>query len=274
MRRLFILLFLLCALPAHAFTFAALGDNRPFLPGGGQPSAFKAILKDLEQERPAFAVNTGDCIFGSSNRERFLRQYADYEKALALYSGKVYLALGNHELRNLEQQEFFSKEFGSPYYSFDYDDSRFIVLDSEMVGQVGRIAGEQRRWLESELARSRTVEHVFVFMHRPMYPVDGHRGSSMDMYPKERDSLHALFVKYHVTAVFMGHEHLFDLQKRNGVCYVITGGAGAPIYQSSKNSGEYYHYVMVSVEGPSVKLSVVRPRHGGAPRWEKVVAKL
>jgi len=88
----------------------------------------------------------------------------------------------------------------------------------------------------------------------------------MDRYAKDRDSLHSLFVRHHITAVFAGHEHLFSVQKRNGVLYVITGGGGAATYPSIEGEGDFIHFVLVTVDGDKLEMKLVKPAMEGRPQ--------
>ena len=101
-----------------------------------------------------------------------------------------------------------------------------------------------------------------------MYPVGGHLGKCLDMYPKERDTLHNLFVQNRITAVFAGHEHLFNEHVKNGVRYIITGGGGASLSPSIYGTGDFHHYVVVSVKGGKVEMKVVKPAQDGKPQEE------
>lgn len=251
--------------PAEPFTFAVFGDNRPSSANSAQPEAFRVVLKAIDALNPAFAINTGDSVYGSSDSKKMQAMYNAYKDVTkSLLRAKVYLTLGNHEiLGSRANQAFFTKELGAPYYSFDYGNSHFIVLDSEVVGEAGRIIGKQLEWLKGDLNKARAAKHKFVFVHRPMYPVDGHKGSSLDQYPKYRDALHSLFVRYRVDAVFAGHEHLFNYQVKNTVRYIITGGGGAPLYPSYLGTGDFYHFTMVTVDGSKVEMKVVKPEMKG-----------
>ena len=250
------------------FTFAVFGDNRPGLPSLTQPKIFKTILKDILKENPCFVVNTGDSVFGSSNIGKLQKQYAKYLENIKILSPiKVYLTLGNHEISGSKSnQAFFAKEFGALYYSFDRGDSHFIILNTEVVGEAGRIAGKQLEWLKEDLKKSKNARHKFIFVHRPMYPVSSHIGDSLDSRPKERDALHSLFVQNRITAVIAGHEHLFDQQIKHGVRYIITGGAGAPLYTSRDKTGYFNHYILVSIKGDKVDFKVIKPAMNGKPR--------
>jgi len=246
------------------FTFAVFGDNRPARPDSAPPDSYRTVLKKIDSLDPAFAVNTGDCIYGSWNPLKAKEQYEQYVQVTkANLRAKVYLTLGNHEIAgNPVNQVFFGKELPGLYYSFDQGGDHFIVLDSYVIGQASKITGDQLEWLKEDLRKSRAARHKFVFLHAPLYPVDGHMGQCMDKYPKDRDALHALFVRNRVTAVFQGHEHLFSAQTKNGVKYIITGGGGAPLYPSFKGEGDFHHFVLVTVSEDKVEMKLVKPAIG------------
>ena len=250
---------------ASSYTFAVFGDNRPAGSDAAQPDAYRTILKAMDSLNPAFAVNTGDCIYGSWNPLKVKEQYEQYTQVTkSNFRAKVYLALGNHEIAgNPVNQVYFGRELPGLYYSFDHGDAHFIMLNSDIVGQTDKITGDQLDWLKDDLRKSRAAGHRFVFMHRPLYPVDGHMGQCLDKYPKDRDALHALFVRNRITAVFQGHEHLFNAQTKNGVRYIITGGGGASVYPSFKGEGDFHHFVLVTVSGDKVEMKLVKPAMEG-----------
>ncbi len=141
-----------------------------------------------------------------------------------------------------------------PNYSFDYGPARFIVLDTET--EEGRVGARQFEWLRERLA-SAGPRHVFVALHRPLFPVDGHIGSSLDAHPSERDRLHALFAAHHanIKGVFQGHEHLYHFEERDGVPYYIVAGAGAELYVPPELGG-FHHYLLVDVDAAGVSVSL------------------
>jgi len=253
------LLVALCLLPAPAqpvedttadpFSFAVFGDSRP----GDRPYSpvLQAIATEVGSLRVPFVIGTGDYIEGSSNQSTVRRQWEGFFTGLApLQAGTtipVALAPGNHDIVGVRRNaEIFLEYFRYLYFSFDHEGCHFIILDSESLGSEGRIAGNQLQWLKQDLAAHQDAKFTFVALHRPLYPVDGHVGSSLDEYASDRDALHALFVQQGVDCVFAGHEHLYNYQERDGVYYFITGGAGAPLYAAPERGG-FHHYLLVSV---------------------------
>ena len=67
----------------------------------------------------------------------------------------------------------------------------------------------------------------------------------------------ALMVEKGVKLVLTGHIHSYDDAVRDGVRYIITGGAGAPLYPEP-NRPAFHHYIRVTVKGEEISTEVVR----------------
>jgi len=171
----------------------------------------------------------------------------------------VYNVPGNHDIFDSLSVRLWKEYLGDSYYSLDYGGFRFIALDTET--DRSRISEEQFKWLEKQLAENK-VRQVFIFCHKPLFPVDSHVGSSLDEFPLERDRLHQLFVKHKkiIKGIFQGHEHLYNFEKRDGLSYYITGGGGAELYVPPELGG-FYHYLLIHVDRGKVGASVksIRP---------------
>ncbi len=257
------------------FTFVVIGDSQPWTPDGKIPDVFRDLIKRIDTLNPAFVVHTGDRIYGTgSSVATVRRQYEEFKEAVKPLRAKLYQAIGNHEIQgSIANQEFFKKEIGGLYYSFDHGNSHFTVLNSQIVGEEGRITGKQLEWLKDDLHQARAAKHRFVFVHMPLFPVDGHLGRALDSRPKERDALHKLFVAGRVDTVFCGHEHLYDEQTRNGVRYIITGGGGARTWPSFQGKGDFYHFIIVNVKGDKVEMKGYRPAQRGRLEEEFPIGK-
>lgn len=240
---------------SRTFTFAVLGDNRGDSFGNQYP-IFYEILKAVNRRPPAFVFNTGDLINGyeGEGEEILRRQWEGYRKAVNSLKMPIFNVPGNHDVFDSLSAGLWKKYQGAFYYSFDYGSARFIALDTE--SSRNRLSEEQFKWLEKQL-ESAGNRHVFLFLHRPLFPVDGHVGNSLDAYPAERDRLHRLFAGYakNIKGVFKGHEHLYNFEERDGVPYYITGGGGAELYVPPELGG-FYHYLLVRVEPGKVTTSV------------------
>jgi hypothetical protein len=239
------------------FRFAVLGDNR------GNPKVYKALLEKISSLAPDFAVNTGDLITNSGH----LYQWEEFIDWSSGYDFPILPVVGNHDVDNARSEKMYRDIFSLPgeevYYSFTYGNSQFIVLDSEIPGDIGSITGKQLEWLRQTLMNS-SPAYRFAFFHRPMYAdslTGRHFGSCLDRYPQERDTLLALLKRYNVDIAFVGHEHLFRKSIYDGVMQIITGGAGAPLYAEEENGG-FYHFILVSVEEEKIEGKLYKLKNG------------
>jgi len=237
-----------------AFSFIVLGDNR------SGDETYRKIVSLAMQRKPGFVLNTGDMIATPGSEEEWSK-FWDLSRPITV---PYFLAVGNHDAHPKVpfSEKMYREQVDLPgnelYYSFVAGNALFIVLDSCIEDQEKRIAGEQLKWLEGVLSSSDRI-HKFVFLHHPLYTDPGtghHAGDSLDKYPKERDALEALFVKYRVQAVFAGHEHMYRRKTVDGIAHVITGGGGAPLYGKNEE-GAFHHFVRVTVDGDRVSAEVI-----------------
>ncbi len=271
------LLFAGTAFP-QSFHFAVLGDNRT--PGGWrnayeQPPAFFDNIRAINLLRPEFAVDVGDLILGVSDTAMVLKEWDYFDEAVSHLQVPLKLVVGNHDVRNSWMADIFQRRYGPMRYSFDHKGSHFIVLNSEEVGHRDHIVGEQLDWLRRDLQEHADAAHTFVFLHKPLWK-DGYISNwNTDVHP--------LLARYHVDAVFAGHEHHYeDCGAKDGVHYFVTGGGGANLDRSGEAAGGFYHFMWITVDADSVRYAVVRPE-GVKPvdvvtsqdyaRWDGVLSK-
>ena len=78
-----------------------------------------------------------------------------------------------------------------------------------------------------------------------------------------------LFEKYQVSAVFSGHDHVYERADHNGIHYFVSGGGGAPLYprrpksnpidiEAVKKFERVLHYLRVNVSGNHLEVSAIR----------------
>jgi hypothetical protein len=147
------------------------------------------------------------------------------------------------------------------YYSFEFDGIYFVILDAYERGYWGLIKSEELQWLEKILERLKD-EKVFVFLHPPVYSVlnpdcvtDGSLHVAFSS-KENQDYIRELLKKFKVDGVFSGHEHLFNKKKVDDTEYIITAGAGAPLY-ASKEKGGFYHYLKIDIKENSWACNVM-----------------
>ncbi|MFW9794779.1 MAG: metallophosphoesterase [Candidatus Thorarchaeota archaeon] len=218
--------------------FYVFGDSQ------GYQDGILEISEIANQENPDFALHCGDLTpFGQSG------QYAEVISALESFSVPVYTTIGNHDIRGGGGARYL-EEFGSPTYSFDIGPAHFTVLNSSG----SDVQESEMSWLEQDLLQSNS-EFKFVFTHIP--PFDPRIGQEHAMM-NETTAQHLmdLFESQGVNTVFAGHIHMFNETIRNGVRYVVTGGAGASLY-ASEDEGGIYHFVNVTLTETDLTIAPV-----------------
>ena len=239
---LIIIFILFLTSSAFAFSFVVFGDNR------SGDEIFKKLIARVNQEKDiVFAINTGDLTERGKDFE-----YQKYKKMISKCKVKVYNAIGNHDISG-SGKALFRAYFGRPYYSFNFENAHFIILDNVSQDGLGKW---QSSWLIGDLINHKKMLN-FVFMHKPLFD-PSFSFPHYVMTPREtRDNLIQLFKENNVEYVFAGHIHGYLREEKESIVYIITGGAGAPLYLE-KDRGGFYHYVKITVEDNQIKEKVVR----------------
>ena len=241
------------------FDFAVLGDNRSTAPVI-QPLPFKWAIEEINLFDPDFVVVAGDMIRGyTPDIDLVYEEWDEFDRVMAALRMPFHLVVGNHDVWDKESEQVFESRYGRLYYSFDHHTSHFIVLDSDLMSSFEKIDGVQLDWLKGDLEAHKHAEHVFVIIHKPLWLSgdDEDGGFPREVIHKWDQVVHPLLVRYGVEAVIGGHKHFFLNQGvRDGIRYLITGGAGAPL-RGERARGGYYHWIRVEVRAEQVLFTVM-----------------
>jgi hypothetical protein len=198
-----------------ALKFIVFGD---FGTGGRPQYELAGQMAELHKRFPfEMAATVGDNLYGSQGPRDFVRKFETPYKPLLDAGVKFYASLGNHDSRDQRNYKLFNMD-GRLYYSFKApkQDVRFIALESTY------LVPAQIAWLEDTL-RSSNEDWKIVYLHHPLYSSGGRHGSDLSV----RQALEPLFIKYGVSVVFTGHDHLYERTRpQNGVQYFVTGSGG------------------------------------------------
>jgi len=194
------------------FRFAVLGDS------GSGSSRQRAVARQIERQDVDFIVHTGDVVYwDGKDRDYQKKFYRPYRTLISRIP--IFPVLGNHDVMTANGQAWvdnFVLPGNERYYSFDYADASFIVMDSN------RVDSDSARWLEQALA-ARTGVWKFVVFHDPPFAarIDNNGNKRV------RDLWVPVLERYRVDLVFSGHYHVYTrFRKRNGVTYIIEGVGG------------------------------------------------
>jgi hypothetical protein len=240
-----------------AYRFVVYGDTRT------RHDVHRRVVEALLRNgTPDFVLHTGDLV-ENGNDSSMWPVFFDIEKDL-LRQTAFFPSLGNHERNSREYYDFF--QVTTPYYSFDWGNGHFIVLNSDLGNAAistrakDQFWAEQTAWLEEDLRKSQKADFRFVFAHHPpMTAVARRQGENPQM-----TALMPMFEKYRVTAGFFGHDHNYQHYLKNGIHYVITGGGGAPLYDVAKPPDgitlkvvSTEHFVTVSIDGATARVEAI-----------------
>jgi 3',5'-cyclic AMP phosphodiesterase CpdA len=253
------------------FEIVILGDNR------NGYDTFSRIIQQINSLSPVFVIDNGDLVFGGEPHK-----YRLFYETVSKLQVPLFTTLGNHDIRE-NGRPTYTKLFGPPYYSFDYRGIHFVFLDSSRGWAEKRaISEEQYQWLENDLKNAKS-KRIFVISHIPPTDPRTYKDPNklpdipgiekenafermMDNYSQYKSLNHgfpdkeeakrfeSIMSKYKVETVFMSHIHSYFSYIKDGVHYIISGGAGAELL--TKDS--YYHYIRVKVTNTDSRLEIVQ----------------
>ncbi len=171
------------------------------------------------------------------------------------------------------------------WYSYNWGDGTFIILDPFVAttrktrgdddGWNWTLGKEQFDWFAQTLKKSKSM-FKFVFIHHlvggfggaeargGVEAADRYEWGNKEEFPVKREGwaepIHALMVKYGVTAMFHGHDHLYVRQEKDGIVYLEVPQPGQP-RDNAIGSAEKYGYKSGVILGSSGHIRVtVSPR--------------
>jgi predicted phosphodiesterase len=250
----------------NQFSFVIYGDSRE---GEKHHQNLVTLIND---KNPDFIIHTGDMVNDGCNNgqwNKFLTIVKNIcrskdrtvrcDQASNYLDTTYYPAIGNHENINDCSQIYFSvfpflEKEGTEqrYYSFNYDNSYFIILDSSSNKEIG----EQYNWLKNQLKISKNYKFVFISFHHPPYTSGGHSDNEFI-----KKYWVPLFKEYNVDMVFNGHSHHYARLLIDNINYIITGGGGAPLYDVEEKeftiyAESIYHYVLITIDNNKLTYEV------------------
>jgi len=161
------------------------------------------VIEELIDTDASFGVTLGDILFDD------LSLFEASSRTIALLGIPWYNVIGNHDInydaRNDRQSdETFERAFGPSYYSFDYGQVHFLVLDDiEWIysekNQKGRYRGglgeRQMQFIKNDLAEIPENQMVVLLMHIPLVNV------------ADREELYRLIEQRPFCISISGHTH-------------------------------------------------------------------
>lgn len=235
---------------ADSYAFVAFGDTH------GKNSIHELVIEGIRDQGCEFYMHAGDLVEdGESTGDWY--SFFQCEDTLA-QSTLLVPAMGNHEYPFWPYDSLFSLPDSGEYYSLDYLNSHFVILNS-----CGDLYGAQRDWLENDLLQASSnpqTDWILVCFHHPPYS-SGLHGS----YISVREAWCPLFEQYDVDVVWNGHDHSYERTiPIKGVVYVVSGGGGARLTWVGSSSWTAYsrsvhHFCWISIQDRVLTMHAMEP---------------
>lgn len=244
----------------ESFEFLTIADIQGMIQSmyDNSHKAVDALLKDENVNDFDFILNAGDMCDNGKNFNQWGMALNTYQD-LTLNTS-VFFTSGNHENNTGAMGRYFNytvkdgegtKAIDGEYYSFDYANAHFTVLDTNDATTDG-LGKDQLAWLENDL-KNTDAKWKFVLMHKSLYSAGSHAfdGEVIAM----RSQLGKLFAENGVNMVFGGHDHTYtttvlvdkdgnavDVKDSDGlrytgdgVLYITLGTLGTKFYTYREN---------------------------------------
>ncbi|MDI1445652.1 metallophosphoesterase [Polyangium sp. 6x1] len=243
---------------ARPFKFVAYGDSR------SDAAAHAAVARAIDAAPADFFVHTGDMVQDGDNEAQWQEFFGIEGKLLA--NRCAFVAVGNHELTVPDPtgQVNFLRYFGATetdgrerphlYGSFRWSNTRFFLLNA-----MDTWTGDEKEWLRAELASARDepglVHRIAVMHHGPFS--SGHHGGNARLASK---GILSMMRDNKVELVIAGHDHAYERGEGQGLKYIVSGGAGAPLYKQRSRAPEQqsfesvHHFLEIAIDGPAVNV--------------------
>jgi hypothetical protein len=231
------------------FKFGIFGDCR------SNPDIHAVVIAGLKKLDPFFSIYTGDlCADGKYEtwiKEFFIDRQLDLIKNVPFFNN-----IGNHEGTGTNTKAFLqapdSPSGNQFYYSFEYGDVFFLVINSEDDIEPG---SKQYEFAKTAIKATKKKWKVASW-HTPAYGAGGH-GPSIKM----QEFTKAMLVPAGFDFVLNGHSHFYQHNFVDGIRHLIVGGGGAPLYSPAKDtftikSAKSYNFGLAEVKPESFKITV------------------
>lgn len=220
------------------FQFAIVSDRN----GGCRPGVFEDAVRKLNLMQPEFVLSVGDLIAGyTTDTAQITKEWVEVNHTISELKMPFFYLPGNHDITNKVMEREWEKIYGSRYYSFNYKNALFVILDSNDDDDFN-LSRKQTDFVLRTLKENDKVRWIFVLMHHPVwtYKTDGR-------FEEIEDALKGR--KYTVIA---GHEHHYHHAERNGSNYYILSTTGAGNALRGNYFGEFDHisWITMSDRGP------------------------
>ena len=203
--------------------FWVVGDSGT---GGDNQAKVHTAMRDYnkaQKKQLDLYIHVGDMAYGSGTDTEFSKRFFQmYEPTLR--NTVCWAAMGNHEGKTSKGKDGTGPYYdayicptqaeagGSPsgkeaYYSFDFGNVHFVVLDSHDLDR--RPGGAMARWLKADIEKTK-AEWLIAYFHHPPYTKGSHDSDKEGQLIEMREHIMPILEGGGVDIVFTGHSHIYE----------------------------------------------------------------
>jgi len=194
---------------------------------------FEKALAHINRLSPAFVISTGDFINDPGNEKQLVTALKIKQKLKN--NIPFYMIPGNHDIGDAPTEQsldWYRKNIGADWCSFDYGNSHFIGLNSCIIVDDRNAMNEaqkQWQWLNLDLQRA-SAKNIIIFVHHPFFlKNDDEQDDYWNIPKKTRHVYMDLFHKYNIKKIFAGHLHQNNLAANSPIEVITTAAVGMPL---------------------------------------------
>lgn len=239
-----------------SFRVAMFGDSR------GDVDTWSQVITAVDEAAPDLMITSGDMVELGASQIEWDNWFAASGDVMA--RRPLAITHGNHEFL---AQGYFA-QVGMPgneeWYALDWGPLHLVALN-DTVRDPTQIGSDQVQFMRAEY-QTATADWRWVVHHQPAYSTCTTHGS----FEALREYWTPVWEESNVDLVVAGHNHIYErsvpilanAEAEGGVTYLVTGGAGAPLYEESQadwfglKANPVNHYVIADFSTDRVDLVV------------------
>jgi hypothetical protein len=266
----------------HNFQFVVIGDRTG---GANVEDTFGLAIDQLNLLQPEFVINVGDIIEGYSDQKEELNgEWDEVDAMLAKLDMPFFRTPGNHDIANETAQQVWRERYGTTRYSFVYQGTLFMVLDSEDPPRVApegireslelyqRLQTEDPEKAQEMLKEFMTDEAVIAGLSKPVEFSESQVAWVKETLAENAD-VRWIFITLHEPAwenpsesfeaiqamlkgrdhtFIAGHLHYYDYDNIDGYEHITMGPAGASFHHDGPGNVDHVMWVTMTEDGPQI----------------------
>jgi hypothetical protein len=264
------------------FQFVIIGDRTG---GANVEHTFKLAMGQIRLLQPEFVINVGDLIEGySDDKVELNAEWDQADDMLKTLGIPFFRTPGNHDIANKTAQQVWRDRYGATRYRFVYDNTLFLVLDSEdppreappgikeKLDTYNRLQTEDPAKAKAMLAEFMSDESVVAGLAQKVEFSDDQITfikNALAQYPdvrwtflflhepaweKPSDSFTTVqaLLKGRKHTFIAGHLHYYDYDFIDGHEHITMGPAGASFHQDGPGNVDHIMWVTMTENGPEI----------------------